>query len=396
LYGEIDRSASALAGKYVRVYSDLGTELRSYLGPPSKSMLFPPKGGVTIGGARVAEHLRVQRAKFVRVPFPRVPPRVLFDELITSALRFGKVRTVDDQRCIDAGIAAEYFLELRSLPSASAPSPAPAPVSASDDSSGLCQLPLARQNVVIKATMLGLMSEELRRLYEQFKTPADILKDISTWESDLLYSAVPLLQDKLRTAAMLQSESPRDFFMRVCAICVDLAVADAPVEQKVAMNVIVNGARLARFDVLRQMYGSQQLRGEELDFWLVLRSYHDLDRINLHLPETDTRHPGWSKAPLPTPVNAAFQRRQEHSRGPGSSKIRPGPCTYGPCPNKKSHSEDRCWAKYPALKEKAKAGNRGKPSGPPVPQHLALPAQPLTTRQLASLQAQIDSFPLQN
>ena len=154
------------------------------------------------------------------------------------------------------------------------------------------------------------------------------------------------------------------------------------------MWIIVNDIYLARFDGLRRLYGVQKLKGGILEYWELLEAYHDLDRLNMSLQTTDSRHPGWTRVSPPLPANAAFGvTQQRKSDGtPGSCKRPFEPCTWGPCKNKLTHSEDRCFTKHPGLR-----GAKSVPKVDPFPQHLALPAQ-LSSRQRASLQAQIDSF----
>ena len=126
------------------------------------------------------------------------------------------------------------------------------------------------------------------------------------------------------------SERVDEFFWRVRGYCKELQEADAPVQQNYAMGIIVNGIRLARFDTLRQRFGIMKLNGETLEYWGVLKAYHDLDRIIMELPKTDSRYPGWSRVPTLLPVNAAFgltQRRKTGSKKPGTSKRAFEPCT---------------------------------------------------------------------
>ena len=49
-----------------------------------------------------------------------------------------------------------------------------------------------------------------------------------------------------------------------------------------------------------------RLENQPLELWAVLKAYHDLDRINMELPSSDSRHPGWSRSPLTLPANAAL------------------------------------------------------------------------------------------
>ena len=300
----------------------------------------------------------------MKVPYPRCPHVPNFELLVAEASALPQIVHLDDQRLFDAGLAAEYFLQVQTSyavpPVDRAPTSAPAPSNvhpvthSSNASLGLSTLPLSRQNHVILHTMLSLMSQELRVEYELFATPADILNDISTWESDYLNSEAPALLEELQTATMANTERVDEFFWRVRGYCKDLRKANTPVDQNYAMGVIVNGIRLGRFDTLRQRYGMMKLNGEVPEYWGVLKAYHDLDRINMELPKTDSRHPGWSRAPSHSPANAAFQHKQRQGNGskePVTSKRAFESCTWRPCPNQRSHSEDRCWTKHPELRD---------------------------------------------
>ena len=156
------------------------------------------------------------------------------------------------------------------------------------------------------------------------------------------------------------------------------------------MGIIIGGIRMARFDSLRLKFGMMRQRGIPVDYWSCLGEYRNLDILNIALPKSDSRHPaGWSRDPPHSPANAAFKHGQgSGSQGSGSAK-RDLECTWGPCPNKKSHREDNCWTKHPHLR-RSKFGSQGKA---PVPINLALPAT-LTPKQLSSLQAQIDGYAL--
>ena len=152
----------------------------------------------------------------------------------------------------------------------------------------------------------------------------------------------------------------------------------------------MNGIRHTRVDPLRRQYGMIKLRGGNLDYYVLLTAYHDLDRLNMSLPSTDSRHPGWTRASPPLPANAALGvlPQRKYDGKPGSSKYAGEPCTWGPCKNKLTHSEDRCFTKHPELRRSAPDSV---PKVEPISQNVALPAQ-LSNRQRASLLAQIDSF----
>ena len=104
------------------------------------------------------------------------------------------------------------------------------------------------------------MTDELLVQFERSQTPADILNRVSTWESDLLHSSSPLIEEQLRSALMGNSERVDAFFWRVRGYCTELRKAGILVEQNYAMWIIVNGIRLA-LDPLRRQYGMQKLRG---------------------------------------------------------------------------------------------------------------------------------------
>ena len=112
-----------------------------------------------MGGPAVAAKRKARNARFMDVPLARFPPAPDFDLLVAEALELPDVNTIDDQRVLDAGVAAEYFLTIRKQYRNTALGIAPvlpsAPVSvipfpdATNMHSGLSNLPLARQNHVI-------------------------------------------------------------------------------------------------------------------------------------------------------------------------------------------------------------------------------------------------------
>ena len=240
--------------------------------------------------------------------------------------------------------------------------------------------------------MFSLMTPALLFEFEMYETPADIFNMISTWDSDKLNSTCPLIQERLRNALMMGSETVDDFFWRVKGYCTELQKAGAPVEQNYALGIIINGIRAPRFEHLRIRYCTMRLSNEPLDYWAVLKAYHDLDRINMELPSTDSRHPGWS-GPSPTlPANAALpqsHRRQDGTRRTGGSKRVFDPCTWGPCKDKTTHPTHRCWTKHPEM-----FMNRSVPRDDTVPANFSVPSQ-LSKKQQASVQALIDSYALQ-
>ena len=186
LYGI--RQSGEGGGRPSRVYSELGGEVRDFLGALVDRFRTPEQGGM--GGPSVAKLRRQHNAKFVDVPFARFPPAPEFELLVAEATVLPDIATVDDQRLFDAGVAAEYFIsvrqQFRSNTLGSAPVSPPAfvpPVHlASDLSCGLSTLPLAMQNYIILNMMFSLMTPGILVEFEMYETPADILNEISTWE----------------------------------------------------------------------------------------------------------------------------------------------------------------------------------------------------------------------
>ena len=91
--------------------------------------------------------------------------------------------------------------------------------------------------------MFSLMTDELLLQFERSQTPADILSLISTWESDLLHSTSPLIEEQLRSAVMGNSERVDGFFRRVRGFCTELQKAGVMVQQNYAMWIIVSVLR---------------------------------------------------------------------------------------------------------------------------------------------------------
>jgi len=190
---------------------------------------------------------------------------------------------------------------------------------------------------------------------------------------------------------MLGTETVDDFFWRVKDMCTELHKAGAPVSQNYAIGIIINGIRQPRFEHLRIRYAEMRLEHEPLDYWVVLKAYHNLDRMNMELPTTDPRHPEWSGTSPILPANSALTlptSRHKSKRKPGSSSQAFEPCTWGPCQNKSSHPTHRCWTKNPEL-----AKNRV-PRDATVPANFSVPSQ-MSRKQAASVQALIDSYALQ-
>ena len=119
--------------------------------------------------------------------------------------------------------------------------------------------------------------------------------DIRRRHSDTLSAKVPLLVGELRDAVMRPDERVDDFFRRVRGYCSDIRSAGSPVTQHYAMGIIIGGIRMARFDSLRIKYGMMRHLGVPLDYWICLTEYRNIDILNIALPRSDSRHPGWSR-----------------------------------------------------------------------------------------------------
>jgi len=401
LYGRMDMQATManvsvkLRHRRVMAFSELGTRCRSFLGPVTSGILYPPDHGVSFGGTRRSDHEKLGY-QFVRVPVPLCPVSPDFELLMSVARSIPVIRNIDDQRALDAGLAAEYFMDIRrSL------APVPSAIGAGSNTLihgesrfdpallGFSALPLERQEFMCLTMMLANMEDDMVKVYQDFATPRDILLDIRKTQSDALASRVPLMRIELHNAHMGPSDRVDDFFRMVRSLCTDLRSAGHPVTQRHAMETIVNGIRLIRFESLRIQYGMMLANRQTVDYWSCLEAYRSLDILNIALPRSDSRHPGWSRDAPQVPANAAFQRGQgSGSQGSGSNKRRLD-CTWGPCLSKTTHSEDRCFTKHPHLRKT----KPGAPVTNPVPMALALPGV-LTPRQLASLQAQIDGYAL--
>eukprot|EP00798_Chlamydomonas_sp_ICE-L_P010421 gene10421-biopygen7559 len=397
LYGRMDMQATManvsvkLRHRRVMAFSELGTRCRSFLGPVTSGILYPPDHGVSFGGTRRSDHEKLGY-QFVRVPVPLCPVSPDFELLMSVARSIPVIRNIDNQRALDAGLAAEYFMDIRrSL------APVPSAIGAGSNTLihgesrfdpallGFSALPLERQEFMCLTMMLANMEDDMVKVYQDFATPRDILLDIRKTQSDALASRVPLMRIELHNAHMGPSDRVDDFFRMVRSLCTDLRSAGHPVTQRHAMETIVNGIRLIRFESLRIQYGMMLANRQTVDYWSCLEAYRSLDILNIALPRSDSRHPGWSRDAPQVPANAAFQRGQgSGSQGSGSNKRRLD-CTWGPCLSKTTQSEDRCFTKHPHLRKT----KPGAPVTNPVPMALALPGV-LTPRQLASLQAQID------
>ena len=161
-------------------------------------------------------------------------------------------------------------------------------------------------------------------------------------------------------------------------------------EQKYALDIIINGIRPTRFEHLRMKYNTLLIESASLDYWAVLKAYHTVDRINSKLPSTDPRSPEYTGSSPTVPVNAALPKsykRQDGTRRSTAGKRVFDPCTWGPCEDKTSHPTHRCWTKHPELFR-----NRSGPSQ--VPANFSVPTN-MTRKQIASFQAQLDSFAVQ-
>jgi hypothetical protein len=397
LYGRMDQAATRAnvnqkGDPRVMIFSELGHASRAFLGPVQAGISYPRPGGATFGGSGV-RNANLRKYQFVSVPLSFVPPRPDFELLVRVASSLGEIRNLDDQRAYDAGIAAEYFLAVRAMYDVSPASPAASPPASPSQSHvdpallGFSTLPLARQEFMCLTMMLANMTEPMVQVYQDFATPRDIFVHIKRQHSDTLAARVPLMLVELRSVTMNNSEPVDVFFRRVRQLCTDLRSAGYPQPQRHAMHTIINGITHPRFDSLRLQFGFELYQNKTVDYWTCLAAYRSLDFLNVSLPRSDPRHPGWSRDSPPVPAHAAIQRgRGSGSQSSGAPK-RHLDCTWGPCPSKTTHSEDRCWTKHPHLKR----SKPGVPGGEPVPIALALPGS-LTRRQLSSLQAQIDGY----
>jgi len=398
LYGMMDQAATRAnldtkgRARRVMVFSELGHACRAYLGPVQAGIDYPPPGGATFGGLGV-RNANLRKYQFAKVPLSFVPPRPDFELLVNVASSLDEIENLDDQRAYDAGIAAEYFLSVRAMYDATPFSPVASPPASPSQTRvdpallGFSTLPLARQEFMCLTMMLAHMTEPMVQVYQDFATPRDILLHIKRQHSDALAARVPLMLVELRSVTMNNSEPVDVFFRRVRQLCTDLRSAGYPQPQRHAMHTIINGITHPRFDSLRLQFGFELYQNKTVDYWSCLDAYRSLDFLNVSLPRSDPRHPGWSRDPPQIPANAAFQRgKGSGSQSSGGTKRRLD-CTWGPCRSKTSHSEDRCFTKYPKLR---KAKGRA-PGSEPVPVALALPGS-LTRKQLSSLQAQIDGY----
>ena len=144
-----------------------------------------------------------------------------------------------------------------------------------------------------------------------------------------------MMKEYLDSVMSPTDEQVDAFFRRVRGLCTDLRSAGSPQTQKHAMGIIVNGIRLVRFESLRIKYARLLYNSQPVEYWSCLEEYRTLDILNIALPKSDSRHPGWSRDTPQVPANATFQRRQgSGSQGSGSTKRRLD-CTWGPCPHKR-------------------------------------------------------------
>ena len=187
-----------------------------------------------------------------------------------------EIRTLDDQRAYDAGLAAEYFLDIRKSLAPLTPAPA-AGSSASHGESrvdpallGFSALPLDRQEFMCLTMMLANMEDDMVKVYQDFAKPRDIFIDIQKRQSDALASRVPLMRAELLGAHMGPSDRVDDFFRKVRGLCTDLRSAGHPVTQRHAMETIVQGIRLIRFESLRIKYGTLLANRQPVGYWLCL------------------------------------------------------------------------------------------------------------------------------
>ena len=387
LYGTMK---TTLHGRPYQVYSEFGGRVREFLGPPASFRT--KESDRLLPSHSKGQNVPLRDNMYASVPLARFPPCPSLTSLLMAANDMGPINTIDDQRMFDAGLAAEYFLDHRAAhqrnnPTTSSPSRASTTKDTTSVPDGLSTLSLERQNTVILSTMFQLMTPTILREFEKFETPAAVFNMISTWDSEKLNSDCPKIQERLRVATMSGTETVDEFFWRVKDMCIELQKAGAPVEQNYALGIIVNGIRQPRFEHLRIRYAEKRLARVPLDYWVVLKDYHDLDRMNMELPTTDPRHPEYASKPI-LPANSALTlphtQRPKGRQGPSQPFE---PCTWGPCQRKKSHPTHKCWLKNPSLKKRL-------PRDEVVPANLSVPSN-MTRQQNATVQALLDSYALQ-
>ena len=164
------------AGHPNSLWSELGGRVRDCLGDSSYKFSKPSRGGM--GGPGAAARRNARNSQFMVAHFARFPCAPDFYLLIADALALRDIDTIDDQRLVDAGVAAEYFLTIRKqyqkaslcIQPVLPPTPvhvAPFPAE-TNMHSGLSSLPLARQNHVILHMMFSLMTPELLVRYQLY------------------------------------------------------------------------------------------------------------------------------------------------------------------------------------------------------------------------------------
>ena len=89
------------------MYSDLGGIVREVLG--TRARFFRKRDEGQRGGARTAILKEQNNSMFVDIPLARFPPAPDLADLVNEALGVDEIYTIDDQRLVDAGVAAEYF-----------------------------------------------------------------------------------------------------------------------------------------------------------------------------------------------------------------------------------------------------------------------------------------------
>ena len=115
------------------MYSELGRMVREFLGRPAK---FRTKESEQLKPRRTAVLLAENAGMFAEVPLAHFPPNPNLDRIVREANCIDEIYTIDDQRLVDVGVAAEYFLAHRAafqhrVPNTPSPAPAASPSSSS-------------------------------------------------------------------------------------------------------------------------------------------------------------------------------------------------------------------------------------------------------------------------
>eukprot|EP00798_Chlamydomonas_sp_ICE-L_P010968 gene10968-17081_t len=315
LYGRYSYEASVAAGVATRLFNEVGGIVREHLGPVAFGLRYPERGG-GMGGPKAREARRARNSEFAAVPYVRNPAKPDFASLVHDGemmvYHFDHARTLDHQRVKDAGLAAKYFLDVQNnlddLEAARLHAIAPAPVHPDLlGVDGRCAHSLEQQDRIVLLVMLSAMSQSYREFYEDYESPARIFAHIKEMESDKLQGRVRVLREKLRTVRQEPEERVQEFFYRVRAICVTLERAIDPVSEEIGMGHILNGISNPQLDSAKKEWGIKRLRGDVLEFYEMMDSFHELERVMLLLSPS---------APPTAPALAAQMHQQRQREKP--------------------------------------------------------------------------------